>query len=147
MLHDLNFPMTEWQDGDRVSISPHVFWPDGGTGTVRPFPDVAADLAGGADGCCRTFDGARKQITMVWVIFDSPLVDGDGDGHTVKARSKLLNSQGYLDRSHHSYYRLQTTASIPIFKFPNRNTAADQSDIKMDISQRLSNVTLPPTLF
>ena len=80
MLHDLNFPMTEWQDGDRVSISPHVFWPDGGTGTVRPFPDVAADLAGGADGCCRTFDGARKQITMVWVIFDSPLVDGDGDG-------------------------------------------------------------------
>ena len=80
MLHDLNFPMTEWQDGDRVSISPHVFWPDGGTGTVRPFPDVAADLAGGADGCCRTFDGARKQITMVWVVFDSPLVDGDGDG-------------------------------------------------------------------
>ena len=72
--------MTKLQDGDRVTISPHAFWPDGGSGTVRPFPNSAAELAGGADGCSRTFDGAKTEITMVWVVFDSPLMDGDGDG-------------------------------------------------------------------
>jgi len=72
--------MTDWLDGTRVTIAPHAFWPDGGVGTVRPFPDVAAELAGGADGCSRTFDGAKRPFTMVWVVFDSPLMDGDDDG-------------------------------------------------------------------
>lgn len=79
-LHDLSFSMTKWQNGIRVSISPHAFWPDGGSSTVCPFPSAAAELADGANGCFRTFDGAKEQITMVWVVFDSPLTDGDGDG-------------------------------------------------------------------
>ncbi len=72
--------MTNWHDGTRVAISPHGFWPEGGIGTVRPFPVVAAELVGGADGCSRTCDGAKCQLTMVWVVFDSPMRDGDGDG-------------------------------------------------------------------
>ena len=71
---------TKWIEGTRVAIAPHAFWPDGGIGTVRPFPDVAAELAGGADGCARSFAGAKRMLTMVWVVFDSPLMDGDGDG-------------------------------------------------------------------
>lgn len=39
-----------WADGKRVRVEPHPFWPDGATGTVRPFPAVAAELCGGADG-------------------------------------------------------------------------------------------------
>ncbi len=72
--------MTDWLDGTRVEISPHAFWPDGGIGTVRQFPEVAAELVGGASGCSRTFQGSKRTLTMVWVVFDSPLMDGEGDG-------------------------------------------------------------------
>jgi hypothetical protein len=69
-----------WTDGTRVIINPHAFWPAGGTGTVRPFPAIAIELVGGSSGCLRTFTGAKRTLTMVWVVFDSPLHDGDGDG-------------------------------------------------------------------
>ena len=49
-------------------------------GTVRPFPIVAADLCGGADGCTRIIQGRLKLLTMVWVVFDTEVRDGDGDG-------------------------------------------------------------------
>ncbi len=70
----------EWRDGTRVRVVPHPFWPDGAEGTVRPFPRYAAELCGGADGCSRSFDGAKRPITMVWVVFDKAVRDGDGDG-------------------------------------------------------------------
>ena len=69
-----------WKDGTRVMINPHAFWPAGGSGTVRPFPAVASELAGGSNGCFRTLSGAKRTLTMVWVVFDSPLHDGEGDG-------------------------------------------------------------------
>jgi hypothetical protein len=64
----------------RVRILPHAFWPSGGVGTVRPFPDVAAELAGGAAGCSRVIQGVGGPIEMVWVVFDQPVADGDRDG-------------------------------------------------------------------
>lgn len=69
-----------WADGTRVRVVPHPFWPDGAVGTVRPFPAVAAELAGGAEGCSRVVRGRAGLLTMVWVVFDQPIRDGDGDG-------------------------------------------------------------------
>ena len=69
-----------WTDGTRVQVAPHAFWPDGANGIVRPFPSFAAELCGGADGCFRVTDGARGPLTIVWVVFDKPVRDGDGDG-------------------------------------------------------------------
>jgi hypothetical protein len=69
-----------WTDGLRVRVLPHPFWPDGATGVVRSFPGFAQELCGGASGCTRTFEGARGPLTMVWVVFDEPARDGDGDG-------------------------------------------------------------------
>ena len=69
-----------WADGTRVRVAPHPFWPDGAVGTVRPFPPVAAALAGGADGCSRVTGGRVGPLTFVWVVFDRAVRDGDGDG-------------------------------------------------------------------
>ena len=60
--------LMEWLEGLRVQVLPHPFWPDGNTGTVRPFPAFAAELCGGAEGCSRVFQGAHGPITMVWVV-------------------------------------------------------------------------------
>ena len=85
----------------------------------------------------------RSNALVAHLQFQTPVLFGClkwGDRYALRKRAGLtcgINSH-QQSNSHHSYYRLQTTASIPIFKFPNRNTAADQSDIKMDISQRLS---------
>jgi len=70
----------KWTDGIRVRIRPHAFWPSGANGTVRPFPAVAAELCGGADGCSRLVQGREEMLTMVWVVFDVAMRDGDGDG-------------------------------------------------------------------
>ena len=68
-----------YAEGIRVRVAPHPFWPDGAAGTIGPFPGFAAELCG-ADGCSRVFQGAQGPITMVWVVFDEPRRDGDGDG-------------------------------------------------------------------
>ena len=67
-------------EGLRVRVAPHVFWPEGAVGTVRPYPGFVADLCGDAEGCSRVFRGARGPITMAWVVFDEPSRDGEGDG-------------------------------------------------------------------
>ena len=69
-----------WVDGTRVRINPHAFWPAGGTGTVRPFPTTVGDKLDGTSGCSRILSGAKRTLTMVWVVFDSPLHDGDSGG-------------------------------------------------------------------
>lgn len=69
-----------WADGTRVQVTPHPFWPEGAVGTVRPFPAVVAELAGGADGCSRVVQGRVGPLTMVWVVYDRPVRDGDGEG-------------------------------------------------------------------
>ena len=69
-----------WVDGARVRIDPHPFWPDGGSGTVRPVGVVFEDDDAIVDGCTRVVQGRGGPITFVWVVFDRPLWDGDGDG-------------------------------------------------------------------
>ena len=69
-----------WTEGTRVRVLPHPFWPDGAVGAVRPFPAVAAELAGGAEGCSRVVQGPRGPLEMVWVVFNRAVRDGDGDG-------------------------------------------------------------------
>jgi hypothetical protein len=70
----------EWSDGTRVRLAPCAPWPDGAVGTVRLYPDYITKLCGGADGCTRVTQGARGPLTMVWVVFDQAVRDGDGDG-------------------------------------------------------------------
>ncbi len=69
-----------WTEGTHVRVLPNPAWPNGAVGTVRPFPDYVAALCGGADGCSRVVQGARRPLTMVWVVFDQAVRDGDGDG-------------------------------------------------------------------
>jgi hypothetical protein len=69
-----------WKDGTRVIVASHPSWPDGATGTVRPFPTVVADLCDQSDGCSRVVQGRQGPLTFFWVVFDAPVRDGDGDG-------------------------------------------------------------------
>ena len=71
---------SHWLNGTRVRISPHLFWPAGGTGTVRQFPSYCAEVTGSADGCIRRVRGANRMLTFIWVVFDTPMFDGDDDG-------------------------------------------------------------------
>lgn len=69
-----------WTNGTRVKIMPHAFWPTGGTGTVRPFPALANEIVDQYHKCSRTFDSSNRRLTLVWIVFESPLIDGEGDG-------------------------------------------------------------------
>ena len=73
-----------WTEGTRVRVLPHPFWPDGAVGTVRRFPGYATELCGGSDGCSRVVQGARRPLTMVWVVFDQAVRDSEGDGPYVE---------------------------------------------------------------
>ena len=70
-------------EGDKVRIIPHVFWPDGGTGVVAlPNAAVRSALADKADfdSTQRAVHGESVSATLVWVKFDQPIQDGEGDG-------------------------------------------------------------------
>ncbi len=75
--------MVEWIDGIRVRVAPHSCWPNGATGTVRPFPKVA-ELCVETNGCSRVVHGRLGPLTMVWVVFDYPVQDGESDGPYVE---------------------------------------------------------------
>jgi hypothetical protein len=70
----------EFANGLRVRVAPHAFWRGGAIGTVRPFPGSVTELVGDTEKCTRVFQGARGPLTMVWVVFDEPCQDGEGDG-------------------------------------------------------------------
>lgn len=79
----------EFVDGVRVRVKPHFWWPDGAVGTVRPFPGVLQDVphvreAGGTmidpGGCTRPYRDTDGPRAMVWVAFDEPARNFDGDG-------------------------------------------------------------------
>jgi hypothetical protein len=79
----------EFTNGVRVKVKPHFWWPDGAVGTVRPFPGVLQEVphvreAGGMavdpGGCTRPYQDTDGPRTMVWVVFDEPARDYDGDG-------------------------------------------------------------------
>ena len=79
----------EFADGVRVQVKPHFWWPQGAVGTVRPFPGVLQEVphvreVGGIvidpGNCTRPYQDSDGPRTMVWVVFDEPTRDCDGDG-------------------------------------------------------------------
>lgn len=70
-----------FDEGARVRVAPHAFWPHGGVGTVGPFPDYVKEFCGGADGCVRRVAGPDgRPVAMVWVEFDEPVPGADLEG-------------------------------------------------------------------
>jgi hypothetical protein len=81
--------LAPFEDGARVEVSGHGSWPDGSTGTVRPFPSfvrvMCSDPPHGAndffvDGLGRRSTGRIGHVVTQWVEFDEPTDDGSGDG-------------------------------------------------------------------
>lgn len=69
--------------GDRVHITGHWNWPDDCSGVVALPPAAVQRLTGHKDswrGHMRTVPGRAGPIAFVWVVFDEPQRDGDGDG-------------------------------------------------------------------
>jgi hypothetical protein len=79
----------EFSDGVRVRIRPHFWWPQGASGTIRPFPGLLQEVphvreVGGmvidSGGCTRPYQDTDGPRTMVWVVFDEPARDFEGAG-------------------------------------------------------------------
>jgi hypothetical protein len=69
----------------RVLISAEYHWAKGVLGTVRaPSPSIAT-VARGWNGHVRAVPARERILYFVWVVFDSPQVDADGDGPYVEA--------------------------------------------------------------
>jgi hypothetical protein len=89
----------KFENGDSVIIKPHIWWPDGGTGKVSIPPTFVAEAIEGEDefdSTQRTMKGVSSIITSIWVEFDEPIQDFDGDGPYVSGEVQLE----YLE--HHS---------------------------------------------
>jgi hypothetical protein len=73
----------KFEDGDRVIVKPHCWWPEGAIGTVSIQPEFVKDANGeetsGAS-TQRTIKGRDRIITSIWVNFDSPANDCSDDG-------------------------------------------------------------------
>jgi len=73
----------KFKHGDKVTIEPHIWWPDGGVGIVSLPPElVTAALEAEAEfsGIQRTFAANSNITTSVWVEFDEPTMDCSDDG-------------------------------------------------------------------
>lgn len=69
--------------GTRVKVLPHWNWPTECTGVITAPPEYAQRLVAdeeGWRGLHRTVQGRKGPIIFVWVTFDTPQNDGDGDG-------------------------------------------------------------------
>lgn len=82
----------KFKNGDKVIIEPHIWWPDGGVGTVSlppEFVSVALEREADFSGTQRTFVGSNSIITSVWVEFDEPIMDCSDDGPYVSGEVGL----------------------------------------------------------
>ena len=73
----------KFKDGSKVRILPHYWWPDGGTGKVSIAPELVNEIIGNEEAfgaTQRTLKGIDRVTTTVWINFDIPIRDGDGDG-------------------------------------------------------------------
>ena len=74
--------MRELKPGDRVQVRGHWNWPKDCVGIVSiPLPAVQS-LAGKHRwrSHMREVPGRTGILSFVWVVFDEPQTDGDGDG-------------------------------------------------------------------
>lgn len=74
--------MTDLELGDRVYVKGHWNWPDC-TGTIAEPPDAVQSLVADEHpwrGHTRVVPGRTRLITFVWIVFDQPQRDSDGDG-------------------------------------------------------------------
>lgn len=73
----------ELKPGDRVHVKGDWNWPKDCTGVITDPPEFAQQLAAGHEpwqGHFRSVQGREGPILLVWVNFDEPQKDGDGDG-------------------------------------------------------------------
>lgn len=69
--------------GDRVQVRGHWNWPCDCTGVVCLPPEFGRELVADEapwSGVSRTVKGRKGPIEFIWVNFDEPQKDGDGDG-------------------------------------------------------------------
>lgn len=74
--------MIDLRLGDRVHVKGHWNWPNDCAGVVSLPPAAVQQLAGKHPwrGHVRTVPGRVGMISFVWIMFDEPQTDGDGDG-------------------------------------------------------------------
>lgn len=73
----------KFNDGDRVKVKPHVWWPNGGVGVVSLPPEYVKEALGGEvalSSTQRTMAGKDRIMTSVWIDFDEPAMDCSDDG-------------------------------------------------------------------
>lgn len=72
----------KFNDGDRVKVKPHVWWPNGGIGVVSLPPEYVKEALSGEvelSSTQRTMAGRDRVITSVWINFDEPAMDCSDD--------------------------------------------------------------------
>jgi len=75
-MNDLNI-------GDHVTIKGDWNWPNDCSGVIAEPPEFAQKLVADQEpwqGFIRIVKGRKGPITFLWVVFDEPQKDGDGDG-------------------------------------------------------------------
>ena len=74
--------MMKLQKGDRVQVVRNWNWPQSCTGRIAAPPHMPGDLEAAVTwlGCRRVVQSRRGPIELYWVSFDTPQMDGDGDG-------------------------------------------------------------------
>jgi hypothetical protein len=71
------------QVGDRIRVSENYHWAKGALGIISDPPDFAKQLADNDSvwhGIRHLVKGSHGVIEFVWVWFDEPQIDSDGDG-------------------------------------------------------------------
>lgn len=70
------------EPGTKVVVKAHWNWPNDCSGTVEEPPQFARQLTGDEpwDSTSRMVKGRKGLVEFVWVRFDTPQHDGDGDG-------------------------------------------------------------------
>ena len=82
-LYESREMMKDFKPGDRVEIKGDWNWPNDCRGVITDPPEYARQLVADQEpwqGFIRTVNGRKSPITFLWVTFDEPQLDGDGDG-------------------------------------------------------------------
>jgi hypothetical protein len=78
--------LSDLKPGDRVHIKSNWNFPNDCTGVIAEAPEAVRGLVEDEDpsrhwrGHLRSMRGRSRILTFVWIWFDEPQKDGDGDG-------------------------------------------------------------------